>query len=104
MRNSGKLSRKEKLTLAAILFASFVARVVIRHFAFRGEDFWTSGYSLFADIGNTLAHTGHFSFDDSAMLWHAIRPPLYPLVIAGVRKYFDGSVTLFLFLQAAWST
>jgi 4-amino-4-deoxy-L-arabinose transferase-like glycosyltransferase len=82
-----EMSTNQRLILAALLAAAFVARLGVR-LAFGEEYFWDNGYSFYYEMAeNFISGKGLCSLE----LGCAARPPFYPMLLAsttlGAKNY-----------------
>jgi 4-amino-4-deoxy-L-arabinose transferase-like glycosyltransferase len=93
--------------LCLLLIVSFAAKTAFRVLINHDSDYWHSGYSFYFQMADNYLRTGSFYIGDSDSPLHgfyAVRPPLYPLLIATVCNLTDYSATAFVFVEALIST
>jgi 4-amino-4-deoxy-L-arabinose transferase-like glycosyltransferase len=99
--------RSRKRLLLALLVVSFAGKVLLRLVVLRDPDYWRSGYSFYFEMAENYLRSGHFYLGDPGPqggAYYAYRPPLYPLLIAGVCRLTNYSAGAFVVCEALIST
>ena len=94
---------------ALLLALSFAGKIAVRFFLSRHVNYWTTGYSQYYILAKNFLSTGElFQYRNYGPglreIFYALRPPLYPLFVAGVGELTHFSVLGFIAAEALVST
>lgn len=92
--------------LILLLLLSFAGKAALRLVVLHDPNYWGSGYSLYFMMAENYLRPSSSIKDPapSRPEYSAIRPPLYPFLIAAVCRLTDYSATAFVLVEALIST
>ncbi|MEK6247111.1 MAG: glycosyltransferase family 39 protein [Planctomycetales bacterium] len=90
--------------LLVILIASFLAKAGTRCALVGESDYWRSGYGFYYRMADDYLRENEIYLSSHGEKYYAFRPPVYPLLIAGVCRLSGHSPFAFIVIQALIST